>query len=61
MIDVSHRNTKCNVFGIDLDMPIAIAPTAMHKMAHFEGEVATAKGTNSSFCYSKEEIKFQKS
>lgn len=44
MIDVSQRNTKCNVFGIDLDLPIAIAPTAMHKMAHFEGEVATAKG-----------------
>lgn len=44
LIDVSRRDTKCNVLGIDLDFPVCIAPTAMHKMAHFEGEIATAKG-----------------
>ncbi len=25
-------------------MPVCIAPTAMHRMAHPDGEVATAKG-----------------
>lgn len=44
LIDVSRRSTKCNLLGIDLDFPIAIAPTAMHKMAHFEGELATSRG-----------------
>lgn len=28
-------------------MPIGIAPTAMQKMAHPDGELATAKGNNS--------------
>lgn len=45
MVDVSQRSTKCNVLGFDLDLPVAIAPTAMHKMAHFDGEKATAKGS----------------
>ncbi|XP_031629733.1 peroxisomal (S)-2-hydroxy-acid oxidase GLO3 [Contarinia nasturtii] len=43
LIDVSKRNTKCNLLGIDLNAPILIAPTAMQKMAHFDGEMATAK------------------
>ncbi|XP_055317179.1 uncharacterized protein LOC129576311 isoform X2 [Sitodiplosis mosellana] len=45
LIDVSRRDTRCNVLGFDLDCPVAIAPTAMQKMAHAEGELATAKGT----------------
>lgn len=32
------------VLGIDLSMPIAIAPTAMQRMAHPDGELATARG-----------------
>lgn len=44
LIDVSSRSTKCNVLGLDLDLPVAIAPTAMQKMAHSEGERATARG-----------------
>lgn len=43
LIDVSCREMRCNVLGIDMDMPIAIAPTAMQKMAHGEGELATAR------------------
>lgn len=27
-------------------MPIGIAPTAMHRMAHDDGEIASAKGIN---------------
>lgn len=44
LIDVSSRSTKCNVLGLDLDLPVAIAPTALQKMAHSEGERATARG-----------------
>lgn len=44
--DVSQRSTATQVLGIDLSMPIAVAPTAMHRMAHADGELATARGTN---------------
>lgn len=44
LINVQNRDTKCDVLGMKLDFPIAIAPTAMQRMAHPEGEVATAKG-----------------
>lgn len=43
LIDVSCRETRCNILGIDMDMPIAIAPTAMQRMAHADGELATAR------------------
>lgn len=36
-------DTKVKVFGQDLSSPIMIAPTAFHKLAHDEGEVATAR------------------
>lgn len=44
LIDVSTRSTACRVLDFDLKMPIAIAPCSMHKMAHEEGEIATARG-----------------
>lgn len=44
LVDVSKRTTACQVLGFDLKMPIAIAPTAMQRMAHADGEIATAKG-----------------
>ena len=43
MIDVSSRNMKTSVLGTEISMPIGIAPTAMQKMAHPEGECAAAK------------------
>lgn len=43
--DVSLRSTASEVLGIDLSMPIAVAPTAMQRMAHADGELATARGT----------------
>lgn len=44
LVDVSKRSTACQVLGFDIKMPIAVAPTAMHRMAHADGEIATAKG-----------------
>ncbi|MFP5224712.1 MAG: alpha-hydroxy acid oxidase [Actinomycetota bacterium] len=43
MIDISAASMKTSLLGIDLSMPIILAPTALHRMAHEEGEIATAK------------------
>lgn len=42
-IDVTRRNLKCNLLGCDASFPIGVAPTAMQRMAHRDGEIATAK------------------
>ena len=42
--DVSHRSTACEIFGLTLPMPILAAPTAFHRLAHPDGELATARG-----------------
>ncbi|XP_069701994.1 uncharacterized protein Hao [Periplaneta americana] len=43
MRDVSKRDQSTMVLGTAVQMPVGIAPTAMQKMAHPEGECATAK------------------
>ena len=40
---VDQRDLATEVLGADLSMPILVAPTAFHKLAHPEGEVATAR------------------
>ena len=49
--DVSDINMKTTIMGDEIDFPIGVAPTAMQRMAHDEGELATARGgyTNSSY------------
>ena len=42
--DVSVRDMTVNVFGSSVSFPCGISPTAMQKMAHVDGEIATAKG-----------------
>jgi len=42
--DVSNVNMKTTIMGNEIDFPIGIAPTAMQKMAHPEGEAETARG-----------------
>jgi 4-hydroxymandelate oxidase len=42
---VGPRNLNTTVLGQPVSMPIVIAPTAFHKLACVEGEVATAKAT----------------
>jgi 4-hydroxymandelate oxidase len=41
--DVSERDLSTSVLGIPLSMPIAVAPTACHELAHPDGELATAR------------------
>ena len=41
--DVSERDLSTSVLGIPLSMPIVVAPTACHELAHTDGELATAR------------------
>ena len=41
--DVSEIDLKTSILGLDIDMPILIAPVAMQQMAHEIGEVGTAE------------------
>jgi 4-hydroxymandelate oxidase len=43
LVDVSVRDLGTTVLGEPVSMPILIAPTALHGLAHSEGEVATTK------------------
>ena len=42
--DVSRVDTRVKVLGLELAFPILLAPTALHKLVHSEGELATVRG-----------------
>lgn len=41
--DVSKIDTSVNIFGAKNSIPLGVAPTAMQKLAHPDGELATAR------------------
>lgn len=41
--DVSNLETTCEVLGQPLQWPLGLAPVAMQKMAHADGEVGSAR------------------
>src|SRR6185437_15147856 len=43
LVDVSARSTATRVLGQDVRAPVLVAPTAFHKLAHADGELATAR------------------
>ncbi|KAG6782294.1 hypothetical protein POTOM_011690 [Populus tomentosa] len=43
LVDVSNIALSTNILGYTISSPIMIAPTSMHKLAHPEGELATAR------------------
>lgn len=43
MVDVSRRDQATTVLGTPVALPVLIAPTAMQRMAHDDGECATAR------------------
>ena len=47
MLDVSRRDLATTVLGAPVSMPVLIAPTALQKLAHAEGECATARAARS--------------
>jgi len=47
LVDVSHVDLATTILGQPVSMPIALAPAAFHKLAHPDGEVATARAAGS--------------
>jgi len=45
--DVSVVDTSTTLLGIPLEFPIMLAPTSLHKLAHPDGELATARAAAS--------------
>jgi 4-hydroxymandelate oxidase len=43
LIDVSQRSTGTRVLDHEVALPVLVAPTAFHRLAHAEGELATVR------------------
>ncbi|MFK7988557.1 MAG: alpha-hydroxy acid oxidase [Sandaracinaceae bacterium] len=43
LVDVSERSARTSLLGHDAAMPVMIAPTAFHGMAHGDAELATVR------------------
>jgi 4-hydroxymandelate oxidase len=46
LVDVSTRDLATTALGQDLSMPVIVAPTAFHRLADPEGELATARAAS---------------
>jgi 4-hydroxymandelate oxidase len=44
LVDVAKRDLATTVLGERIAMPIAVAPTAFHRLAHRDGELASVRG-----------------
>jgi len=44
LVDVADRDLSTTVLGQRIAMPVAVAPTAFHRLAHREGELASVRG-----------------
>lgn len=44
LVDVSSRELRTSAFGVELDHPIIVAPTAAHQLSHADAERASARG-----------------
>jgi len=44
LVDVAHRDLATTVLGHRIAMPVIVAPTAFHKLAHPDGELASVRG-----------------
>ncbi len=44
LVDVSRRSLATTVLGQPVAMPILVAPTAFHRLAHRDGELASVRG-----------------
>jgi 4-hydroxymandelate oxidase len=46
LVDVSRRSTESSMLGRRVAFPVLVAPTAFQRMAHPEGELATARAAS---------------
>jgi len=44
LVDVAARELATTVLGEPIAMPVVVAPTAFHKLAHADGELASVRG-----------------
>ena len=44
LVDVGEVTTAATVLGREVSMPLLVAPTAFQRLAHADGEIATARG-----------------
>ncbi len=47
LVDVTRVETTASLLGVPLSLPVILAPTALHRLAHPEGEKATARAAAS--------------
>lgn len=47
LVDVSRRDLSTHLLGQKVSMPVLIAPTAFHRLAHPDGEIATVRAAGS--------------
>jgi len=47
LVDVSHRDLSTTLLGQTLAFPVLVAPMALQRMAHTDGEIATARAAAS--------------
>ena len=47
--DVSRVDTGTEILGQKISFPVCVGVTALHKLAHSDGESATARGENVTF------------
>ncbi len=48
LVDVSRRDLATTVLGHRVAMPVLVAPTAFHRLAHEDGELASVRGAGDS-------------
>ena len=46
LVDVNRIDTATTLLGRHLEWPVLLAPTALHRLVHPEGEVETARGAS---------------
>ncbi len=44
LVDVAQRDLSTTVLGHRIAMPVCVAPTAFHRLAHEDGELASVRG-----------------
>lgn len=54
LVDVKTIDMRTSVLGIPVSMPILIAPTTGHGLAHADGECATARRPTSRHAHDRE-------
>ncbi|KAL2027570.1 hypothetical protein VTO58DRAFT_111661 [Aureobasidium pullulans] len=47
LVDVDKFDTSTEIFGVKVPFPLGFSPSAMHRLAHPEGELATSRAAAS--------------